>query len=464
MSYGSLKIARVDIALFLLGALINTASYVSVAPVFMAAFFYTITWAILKSTPLGGRPEVRIFSRVFGVGFAMSSVAAVYANQLHDSAQLFSDAAGFFDMATTEAEGLSLPEIQKVHEGSLAILIWQRAYDFFYFFGFEKQRYIGVTINMTAVALSGVMGIKMVRTVFGEDHYRFKLLTLMVSSCGLLWLVSALHLRDSFVLLAVTTLSWMWLWFLRSPALGRRLIILAAACLAFASVFGYLRSEFAFVPTACMLAALTSLATSSTASRRQQISVLALSILGALVCVGLLSVYSEAILLALQSGGDSYSALASETNADGLGYKLVVSQPIPIKVFLGSAYLFLFPIPFWSGFQLESAYHLFKSLNVLFFYFLVPLLMVSIREVLRSKTLRASPVLFLLFCSIGFVCVVAVTSMESRHLSAFLMPILLLATLPNLQEKAVRGSYKQALISFLCVVVLLHLAWLGLKI
>lgn len=78
---------------------------------------------------------------------------------------------------------------------------------------------------------------------------------------------------------------------------------------------------------------------------------------------------------------------------------LIVSQPLPIRLVLGSVYLFVFPIPVWSGFQLESAYPLFKSLNAIYFYFLLPFLVISFRVLWRDAFSRTPLRLFF-----GSVC------------------------------------------------------------
>jgi len=170
----ALKVSQVNLALVALGALINTASYGSIAPVVVALLSFAAVQLLLIMTPLGGHAEQRMFNRVFAVGFVMAGVAAFYANQLQDTAQLFSDPAGFFEMATGKARDLSLVELEIIHEGALAIVIWQTMYDLFAELGFDKGRYIGVSINVLAVALSGVIGIKILRHIFGNDDYRFR--------------------------------------------------------------------------------------------------------------------------------------------------------------------------------------------------------------------------------------------------------------------------------------------------
>ncbi len=458
-----LRIDSIDICLLLIGAVINTASYLSIEPTLIAVWVYALAYVTLSATAIGGSPEWRMFSRVYAVCFLMAGVAAVYTNQLSPEGQLTSDAAFFFKLATSDAEGLSIVEIERLSEGAVAIWIWRAVYDFCDYIGVEKLRYVGVCFNTTVVSMSGVVGIKMARLIFGEDAYRFQQLTLLLASCGLIWLLSALHLRDGLVLLIVTVTTYVWLWFVIKPSL-RRLILVAFISLSFASILLYLRREFAFVPFALMMAAAASISVKSLINRRQRASTMIISSLAAVIAIGLLFNFAESLFLAMRAGADSYSTVSRETGAGGLGYHVVVNQPLPIKIFMGSLYLFIFPVPVWAGLQLDSAYHLFKSLNAPFFYALLPLLAIATRHITLGVTARSNEALFIFFVSVGFVASVAVTSLETRHLAAFLMPILILALFPDFRNPAIRASYKNLLGAAISLIFLIHLAWAWLKI
>lgn len=459
------KISRVNLALFWLGALINTASYGSLAPVVVAFIFFAAVQLLLIITPLGGHAEQRMFNRVFAVGFVMAGVAAFYANQLQDASQLFSDAGGFFDMATGKSSGLSLIEIQIVHEGALAIFIWQTVYDFFAALGFEKGRYVGVSINVTAVALSGVIGIKILRRIFGNDDYRFRRLTLLVSACGLFWLFAGIHLRDSIVLLAITALAYTWVYYLDKPDLSWRLGQIVVWTLLALTFLGFLRGEFVFVPIAMTIAAFTALIFTTKQDRRRRVVLFGLLILGGAAVAAFAMIYLQDLIAVLDKGRKDYAEHAGDQHAaDSLGMALIVNQPLPIRLVLGSIYLYVFPIPFWSGFQLESAYHVFKSANVVFFYFVLPLLAISLMQLIRHKQVRSTSVLFMLFLALGFTLAISGTSLETRHFGAFLIPIFVLASIPDLRVRNVRLQYKKYLFVVLSGVVVVHLAWIMLKL
>lgn len=466
LPYAGARMPKVNIlnALFFsLGALINIFSYFSLQPVIVAAIFYAATYALLALTPLGGAAEQRMFSRVFSVGFLMAGVAAVYANQLQDAGQLFSDAGGFFDMAADKSASLTLIEIQIVTEGALGVVLWRAVYDFFAGLGFEKARYIGISVNVTVVALSGVIGIKFIRQIFGNDEYRFRRLTLLVAACGLFWLFAGIHMRDSVVLLAVTALAYAWLYFLAKPDLGGRLLLVVLWSLVAGAFFGFLRAEFVFVPVAMALAAVTALYLGRV-ERRRRLVVYGLMFLGAVTTAFLYITFADEILLMLDRGQTGYGELAADQHgADSLGMALIVNQPTPIRLVLGSIYLFVFPIPFWSGFQLESANTLFKSTNVIYFYFVLPLLFMALRQLKRQKSMRTPSLLFLAFLSFGVTLAIAGTSLETRHFGAFLFPIFVLATVPDLRVPLHWQRYKIYVYIISAAVLIVHLAWIVLK-
>ncbi len=71
----------------------------------------------------------------------------------------------------------------------------------------------------------------------------------------------------------------------------------------------------------------------------------------------------------------SYAVLDDPANGEArqsLGKALVVNQPLPIRAVVGSAYLWVFPVPFWHGFFTGSLYHILKSLHAVFAFFSDP--------------------------------------------------------------------------------------------
>jgi len=101
---------------------------------------------------------------------------------------------------------------------------------------------------------------------------------------------------------------------------------------------------------------------------------------------------------------------------------------------------------------------------VIFFYFLLPLLALSLHKIWKDKSIRSPAILFLLLFSFGFTVAMAGTSLETRHFGTFLPPMFLLALLPDFNARSVRVNYKQLLMFTLAVVVFVHLAWIAIKL
>jgi len=224
-----------------------------------------------------------------------------------------------------------------------------------------------------------------------------------------------------------------------------------------------MRAEFVFVPIAMAMAAVTALLVGHKVGRGRTIAYL-LVFIGLIISGWLLASYGDALQFALTRGHESYTKAASSQHGEGwLGMAFIVNQPMLIRLPLGAVYLFVFPIPFWSGFQFESVYQLFKSFNVIYFYFVIPLLVLAFRQLWRDKFSRSPAMLFLLFLVIGFSLAIVGTSLETRHLGAFFIPVFLLALLPDLRQIKVRHSYRQLLYGFLGSVFIVHIIWLIIK-
>ncbi len=307
---------------------------------------------------IGGDFERVGFRLVFSIGWLMAGIAAVYANYLSDPMQNFSDSAWFFDLASGNASELSLISIQSITEGAGAVVIWRAVYDSFAMIGFEKGRYLGVLVNVTSVAFSCVFAIKMARLVYGNDASRLNRLILLFSMCGLFWLFAALHVRDGSVLLGVTGLSYVWTRYLAKPEFQNIAFLISATVFAFA-FFGLFRAEFLFVPLAMLAAGLATILMFGEFRGIQKLSIYTIALVGSVITGVLFLNFQEMLFSSLTLGYQGYLEAAADVSSDSLGMSLIVNQPILIRLILGSAYVYIFPIPFWSGLELGTAYHLF---------------------------------------------------------------------------------------------------------
>jgi hypothetical protein len=456
-------------ALFILalGMLLNLVGYGSFQPVLIGALFLLIFMLLLSFKGFGGSEERQAYLLVYSVGWFWAGVAVAFVAFANDYSQVgVTDGDHFFNLASSgKLSGATIEHIVGISEGAGVIVIWGYLYDFFCAMGLEKGRYIGVTLNVTLVSLSAVVGVKIMRSVFGKDQVRIQRFTLVFALCGIFWLYAALHLRDAAVLFAVSLLIYFWIRYLNDFSAGNLLILGGASLTAFL-YFRLLRTEFTYVPVAMFMAAIAAAAFGSKingvcANLVLLAGMFALSIAGyLLITMGMESEFIRSLII----NNDYYRESAlMESNEGSLAYKLILNQPFPIRLVAGSMYIFIFPVPFWIGFQMESVYHLLKSFHALFMYAMTPLFALAVSRVIASKTLRSMPILFLLFITTGFTISIVFTSLETRHLGTFLPALLVIAMLPNLTAIRDRLAYRNLLALFLGAMFLVHSAWFVLK-
>lgn len=448
---------------FLLGCALNSISYFSMQPMILGVAFWGFGAIVIRFFYSSRSHEFLIFSTTFAICWFMSGVVAIYSQVLTDGERLDTIRFYYFSVGLNYRD-LDLDTLKTITEGSLAVLIWRQIYDFVAFLGFTKGVYVGILANNFAVSITGILAVRIARRIYGNDQERLNRLVLLFSCCCLFWLFAAFHLRDVFVLLAVTVLVLFWIKFLESQTI-RNLVALLVVSFTFSSFMVYLRTEFAFVPAVFLVAGSVAVALYSRIRSRQQGLVYVIAVGGMLAGTIFLPFLIADVSQLVFNQNDNYNTLSSNLAAsNSLGMAIVVNQPLPIRFVLGTLLLYIFPIPVWSGFQIEDAYKLFKSLHAIFNYFFVPLLILSIYQLIAKKQFRKPSLLFLLFTVVGFTFAIASTSMENRHLGVFMVPMLLLALLPDLTRETIWGTYRILLQLFIVCVVFIHIAWIGLKI
>ena len=451
---------KTNLILLILASFLSIISYSTIYPIIVAIFFFVIGNIFLSFYFIGGVQERIIFNRIFLIGFLVSGIASIYASFYLDNIQLSSDPAGFFDMAIKDAKNLPITEIQVLYEGALAIYIWRSIYDFFFNIGFEKERYIGILFNVFQYAMTAVIALKITNNIYGNDLYRFKLLKRFFSFCGVFWLFSSIHIRDVTILLILTLLTFIWITFLSNRKDFKNVFYLILSNLLISIAIFFLRGEFLFTPFIFLiLGVFTSIKFSN--KKEKNIFFYFFLFLCITIIFYLTFEYGNIIIDILKISNEGYKNLSdSVSSTSSLGMKIIVNQPIPIRLLLGSIYLFIFPIPIWSGFQLNSVYFLFISLNTIFFIFFLPLLFLSFKMLFVKNNFK---LFFLLTLSISFIFAISITSLEIRHLGVFLVPLFLVALYPNLRVKTTLILYKKYLLFYFTFLVIIHLSWLFLK-
>ncbi len=448
--------------LFILGLIVNFSAYFSFLPLVAFLIYLLIGRVLLLLFLLNGYYEVKSYYRISLIGWFMSGIAALYLIYFKDNYQLYSDAGDFYNLTINkDLSSISINEIQGFFENALPIYIWHSIYNVFNYLGFPKERYVGIFFNTFVVSFSSVFSVKIARIVFLNDNKRINRLIQLFSFCGIFWLFESIHLRDGLVLLSVTILTYFWVYFLDSKISFKNIIFIIIVNLIFFVIFRFLRAEFTFVPIAFFLSALIAKYFTQTHSRNYYFKSIFISIFLFFSLLVIIKLLGKDLIEIIVNGYKSYNE--GSENINSLGNSIIVNQILPIRLFFGFIYLFIFPIPFWSGFQLESAYHLFLSFNVLFFYFISPLFILSIVNFFRYKLNKQATLLFIFFISIGFTFAISLTSLETRHFACFLPSILVFSLIPDISKRFHFIQFKLYSSIFISFIFFIHLLWFVLK-
>lgn len=448
-------------SLVFLAASFHVLAEQSLLPIIAAAIYFLLGILPLFSRTLGGSWERKLYLWTFLSGFLAAAIASLYRAKFSD---LQTDAEQFFSLSSSGAVGLSITELLSVSEGSLAVIIWRQAFIAMQVIGFPIEHYVGVFLNVLIVSISSVVALKIARKIYGSDEVRLNNLIKMYSMCGMFWLYSGILMRDSIILLSVNVLIYFWVNFLLFPRSPLRIFALIVVSFLAIPAFKFMRTEFVFVPFAMLLAGVVTLmlVRSMALSKGKLYTLVAL---GAVVAGWAYLSVGDALQAALSQGLNYYSSeSADQSDAGSLGMALIVNQSVPVRLLAGSIYLYLFPIPMWSGLQLESSYHLFKSFNVLFMYFLIPLMLLAVRDLFKNKLMRSPPLIFMAFLILGFSLAIAGTSLENRHLGVFYGALFIIALLPDLRKTHAINNYKKMLSLVFFSIFIIHAAWMTLKI
>lgn len=443
------------------GAILNAIAYQDWQPFVVVLGLYGAAYAVLYFTPLGGVVERRTFTACFLTAWFTAGIAALYLQFAQDPDQL-NDAEDFYFLASDPAAApLGLATFTQLTGGAGAVVLWRSVYDFLASLGLERGRYVGITLNSLAVALNGVVAAKICVELFGYDQRRLRRLTVLLATCGLYGLFASIHLRDALVLLSVTVLTYVWVRFLRRSGVGNGVLVATATVLGLV-VFPLLRGQFFFVPIATTLAGITAVLIFDPPASRRRVAFVGVALFGIVVFVNLLIRYQHDLLWVLTVTPQQYAEGAARVQGS-LGYALIVGAPFPLNIVLKSVYQFVAPIPVWTGFQLQSAYLLFKSVAAVYFYFTIPLVVLAIVRLVRNKSWRTPATMFLAIVLIGFAVAVGATSGENRHIGAFLVSYQVLAVLPDLRTRSDLNFYKRWGGMLMAAIVAVHLAWAILK-
>lgn len=414
-----------------------------------------------------GQAEQRVFLLTYGICVFVGGLAQCYSLATFGDPQSTRDAYNaFFPYLAAEPPFTTLADLPRLHNSRLAILIWQQAYKLTWWLGWSYGPHIAVMFNALVIGLAGSITVRTTCELFGNDAWRLRRVGTLFAFCGMFWLFGGVLLRDCFTTFFQALVLWSLVRWLVQPT-PRNLLTAAAITGLAAWAMAYLREESILLFGLYWTLALLFWFRRRPLDGRRLVALVA-ALIAVLFAGAYLSAYVGNALGRRASAAESYAAHGADTHhEDSLGMRLVVNQPLPIRLVLGTGALMIYPIPLWAGLKagakdiiLIKGYHGFYQ--VLMLPLVLAGFLLASREFRRGR-LAAVPLTFLAAYLLLNTASVVATSLETRHVAQFLPAFLILAAVPDTRDKRVFREVKQIATGWFAVVLLVHLAWAVVK-
>lgn len=418
-----------------------------------------------------GRAEHRAYLQSYGVCVFAGGLAQCYSIFVFGETQSTVDAIGFFDAIFDRQPYYSWDEItslwsdgKEVSRGApLAVYIWQWVYHARLMIGLDFGVYFGVMFNAVIMGVTGSITVRTARELYGDDSWRLRRVGTLYAFCGLLILFGALFLRDCFVTMLNALVLWGIVRWLVRPT-TRNLAQAGALTAVSLGAIMYLRAR-----TAVMFGLFWIIGGVCWFFERRfnfnRLVAVAVVVLALLFGSAHLASYFQASRELQAKYLEVYTDhMGGEANSESLGMKLVVNQPLPVRLVLGTGALMILPVPLWAGFQPGmSEYHLIKSYHGVYQILVLPLVMAGFmligRRILANRG-ESLPFMYLAIYIAANVLSVVATSMEQRHVAQFMPAFMIVAALPDTRILGDRILVRNSATVWFSVVILVHLLWL----
>lgn len=406
--------------------------------------------------------EVRAFMLSYGLCVLLGGLAQNYSLEFLGVLQSTIDAPTFYSEISATPPFTTMADLHPNFNSKLAVILWQYAYAVTWWVGLDYGPYTGVQLNALVVGFSGALTVRTARELFGNDPWRLRRVGTLCAWCGMFWLFGAVFLRDCFTLFLNTAVLWALARWLRRPNVNRVLFMaLVVGLSSWAMLYFRQKSVVLFGLFGALAFSCWYLRGRLNPMRLLVISILPIGLLFGYVY---LDHYIQTSLEYGVEKAEAYREFGEERSGDdSLGLRLVVNQPLPIRLVLGSGSMLLYPIPLWAYWQPGALdYDLLKSFQGVFQVVVAPLLLagllLAIRRI-RARLKQESTLLFIvLYASLSLVSVVA-TTLETRHLGQFIPAFLILAAIPDTRVARERRLVRDISIVWIGVVLSVHALW-----
>lgn len=372
-----------------------------------------------------------IIAIIFGGTSVAMFLGWIFRTTTYDYMQHDSDAAYFFETATTGNSDFKLDLSLVEEENSLPIMLYSSVYRVISHLGGQPDPFWGIVFNAMLVAFSQLVVITFANRIFGFSSKRLVFFALLLASNGVLMMFAGIHMRDSFLLLT-TTISIV-LFRPRADSLVGSRVWRFVSLVSLMFIAFLCRKEGFLVPLMVYIIAL-----GMKLSRRGRL--FKVLFVGVALGFTVAAVGSDLFNLAI----DNYTAYKllsqAESKDSSLAYYLLYELPFPFSTIASAVLLLFIKIPFWRGMFYDS-YSFFISLAAIQMLFITPAIIPIVwRSIFHNVS---SDVRYLVLVLLGLLFMVAITSSQVRHF-AICYPFLLLLYKYRQEVIGERGSYKLA--------------------
>lgn len=430
------------------------------------AFLFLTTGSIgIRLFFIDGQIEYRTFLFTYAFCIFIGGLAQCYSLVTFGNPQSTVDSLTFLSMISPAPPFTTMANMPPVN-APLAVLFWQQIYKLTWCLGLDFGPYIAVMSNAMVMGLTGSITVRIARELFNNDDWRMRRLSILFIFCGMFWLFGAVLIRDCFTtFFNVITLYALVRWLVR-PTLWRMINSVILTCISAYAMY-YLRSDAVVLFGVYWCLALLAW------FLRGQLN--AARLLALILVIFTLLVANEYLVGPINASLQQRSfrsrqyavGAATYMQSDSLGMRLVVNQPMPIRLIVGTGSLMVTPIPLWAGLKSRALdYDLIKAYHGFYQVLVLPLVLAGFLIVCKTfLTARkdAIPLIFIAAYMLMNVAAVVSTSLETRHVAQFLPALLILAVVPDTRNKMVLVNVKIIATRWFTIVALVHMAWVIAK-
>ncbi|MBL7647560.1 MAG: hypothetical protein JNK74_15345 [Candidatus Hydrogenedentes bacterium] len=417
-----------------------------------------------------GKAEHRAYLLTYGIGVFVGGLAQCYSTAAFGEVQSFVDANTFFSVlfdrppyyTWDDLENLWLDGKPAGGGAPLAVLLWQWGYHIRLLMGLDFGIYFGVMMNAVVMGGAAAITVRTARELFGDDAWRLRRVGTLFALCGLFILFGAILIRDCFTTFVNSLVLWgivRWLVNPTSSSAMRAGLLTAVS----AAAMMYLRSR-----TVVMFGVFWMLGAACWFLKQRFDFRRGLALVSAVLVLlygstYILSYFQVSIELQSKHMDQYVGVMERDAQEDSLGMRLVVNQPLPVRLIAGTGYLMIFPVPLWAGIKSGSGeYHLIKAYHAFYQLFTLPLVLAGFiavyRKWARGGAHSMAMVFLTLYLAVNVLAVVA-TSLEQRHVAQFMPAFMILAAVPDTRIRAEWNRVCGIAFGWYVLLVVIHLAW-----